>query len=215
MVRRQNSVCDPKGGWGKNLCQQTTRNTQSVLATARNRGMLTIFVNIGWHPSFLELPENQYYPLLQGAKDENKGIVGTWERAGLPSKDTLLHRYRVFFRALNRGNLKLSYQESIMANEFSEGRALVIGVANYPKVSKLPQAVLNDARDLAGVLKAQEYCAYPAANVELLLDADAKADGIRAGLARLAETAGADDTALVFFSGHGGHIENGPDAERI
>jgi hypothetical protein len=25
------------------------------------------------------LPENQYYPLLQNAKDENKGIVGTWE----------------------------------------------------------------------------------------------------------------------------------------
>ena len=25
------------------------------------------------------MPENQYYPLLQGAKDENKGIVGTWE----------------------------------------------------------------------------------------------------------------------------------------
>ena len=41
--------------------------------------MLTIFVNIGWRPGFPELPENQYYPLLQGAKDENKGIVGTWE----------------------------------------------------------------------------------------------------------------------------------------
>ena len=50
-----------------------------MLATARNRGLLTIFVNIGWRPGFPELPENQYYPLLQGAKDENKGIVGTWE----------------------------------------------------------------------------------------------------------------------------------------
>jgi hypothetical protein len=40
-------------------------------------GMLTIFVNIGWRPGFPELPENQYYPLLQGAKVENKGIVGT------------------------------------------------------------------------------------------------------------------------------------------
>jgi hypothetical protein len=35
--------------------------------------------HIGWRPGFPELPENQYYPLLQGAKDENKGIVGTWE----------------------------------------------------------------------------------------------------------------------------------------
>ena len=80
----QNSVCDPKGVWGKNLCRQieknnAVKNAQSVLATARNRGLLTIFVNIGWRLGFPELPENQYYPLLQGAKDENKGLVGTWE----------------------------------------------------------------------------------------------------------------------------------------
>ena len=84
MLHWQNSVCDPKGVWGKNLCRQIEknnafRNAQSVLATARNRGLLTIFVNIGWRPGFPELPENQYYPLLQGAKDENKGLVGTWE----------------------------------------------------------------------------------------------------------------------------------------
>jgi len=84
MLHWQNSVCDPKGVWGKNLCRQieknnAIRNAQSVLATARNRGMLTIFVNIGWRPGFPELPENQHYPLLQGAKDENKGIIGTWE----------------------------------------------------------------------------------------------------------------------------------------
>jgi len=80
----QNSVCDPKGIWGKNLCRQieknnAVKNAQNVLAIARNRGLLTIFVNIGWRPGFPELPDNQYYPLLQGAKDENKGIVGTWE----------------------------------------------------------------------------------------------------------------------------------------
>jgi nicotinamidase-related amidase len=84
MLHWQNSVCDPKGVWGKTLCRQieknnAIKNAQSVLATARNRGLLTIFVNIGWRPGFPELPENQYYPLLQGAKDENKGIVGTWE----------------------------------------------------------------------------------------------------------------------------------------
>jgi hypothetical protein len=83
MLHWQNSVCDPRGVWGKNLCRQieknnAIKNAQSVLS-ARNRGLLTIFVNIGWRPGFPELPENQYYPLLQGAKDENKGIVGTWE----------------------------------------------------------------------------------------------------------------------------------------
>ena len=84
MLHWQNSVCDPKGVWGKNLCSQieknhAIRNAQKVLAIARSRGMLTIFVNIGWRPGFPEMPENQYYPLLQGAKDENKGIIGTWE----------------------------------------------------------------------------------------------------------------------------------------
>jgi len=84
MLHWQNSVCDPKGIWGKNLCRQieknnAVKNAQNVLSTARNRGMLTIFVNIAWRSGFPELPENQYYPLLQGAKDENKGIVGTWE----------------------------------------------------------------------------------------------------------------------------------------
>jgi nicotinamidase-related amidase len=84
MLHWQNSVCDPRGIWGKNLCSQieknnAIKNAQRVLTTARNRGMLTIFVNIGWRPGFPEMPENQYYPLLQEAKDENKGIIGTWE----------------------------------------------------------------------------------------------------------------------------------------
>jgi nicotinamidase-related amidase len=84
MLHWQNSVCDPKGVWGKNLCRQIEKNgaianAQKVLSIARARNLLTIFVNIGWRPGFPELPENQYYPLLQGAKDANKGIIGTWE----------------------------------------------------------------------------------------------------------------------------------------
>ena len=70
MLHWQNSVRDPKGIWGKNLCcrskkNNAIKNAQSVLATARNRGIFTIFVNIGWRPGFPELPENQYYPLLE------------------------------------------------------------------------------------------------------------------------------------------------------
>jgi nicotinamidase-related amidase len=84
MLHWQNSVCDPRGVWGKNLCAQieknnAVKNAQNVLKDARTRGMLTIFVNIGWRVGFPELPQDQYYPLLQGAKDENKGIVGSWE----------------------------------------------------------------------------------------------------------------------------------------
>ncbi|MGA2817478.1 MAG: isochorismatase family protein, partial [Xanthobacteraceae bacterium] len=99
MLHWQNSVCDPKGVWGKNLCKQiekgnSIKNAQKVLTLARSRGLLIVFVNIGWRPGFPELPENQYYPLLQGAKDENKGIIGTWEvdviDALKPNKDELI-----------------------------------------------------------------------------------------------------------------------------
>jgi nicotinamidase-related amidase len=96
MLHWQNSVCDLKGIWGKNLCKQieknnAIKNAQSALATARKRSMLTIFVNIGWRPGFPELPENQYYPLLQGAKDENKGIVGTWEVDVIDALRPMIH----------------------------------------------------------------------------------------------------------------------------
>ena len=84
MLHWQNSVADPKGIWGKSLYPQITKNNsiynaQKVLDAARDRGMLTIFVNIGWRAGFPELPDNQFYPLLQGAKDENKGIIGSWD----------------------------------------------------------------------------------------------------------------------------------------
>lgn len=84
MLHWQNSVADPKGVWGKSLYPQIMKNNsidnaQKVLRAARDKGMLTIFVNIGWRAGFPELPDNQFYPLLQGAKDENKGIIGTWD----------------------------------------------------------------------------------------------------------------------------------------
>ena len=84
MLHWQNSVAHPSGVWGRKLYPQieqnnSIRNAQKVLSTAREKGMLTIFVNIGWREGFPELPENQFYPLLQGAKDENKGIIGSWD----------------------------------------------------------------------------------------------------------------------------------------
>jgi nicotinamidase-related amidase len=67
MLHWQNSVCDAKGVWGKNLCRQieknnAIKNAQSVLATARNRGMLTIFVNIGWRPRFSRVAAGPVLP---------------------------------------------------------------------------------------------------------------------------------------------------------
>ncbi len=94
---------------------------------------------------------------------------------------------------------------------FSNGHALIIGIANYPHVSPLPAAVLKDARDVASVIKS-EQCGYEAEKVKLLIDEEATADAIRSGLSDLAERANGDDTVVIFFSGHGGESETGADA---
>lgn len=99
-----------------------------------------------------------------------------------------------------------------MPSHFAEGRALVIGIANYQFVSKLPGIVLDDSRDVVALLSSDVHCAYSPANVELLLDGQATADGIRSALVRLAQTASPGDTVVLFFSGHGGCIATGPEA---
>ena len=96
---------------------------------------------------------------------------------------------------------------------FATGHAVVIGVANYRNARPLPDAVLNDARDVAAVLKSKAYCGYDDRNVHLLLDGDATLDRIRAALASVAGTSGPDDTVVIFFSGHGAHLGNPADPE--
>lgn len=96
--------------------------------------------------------------------------------------------------------------------KFDQGRALVIGVANYQEVNKLPEAVLNDARDIANVLRSPEFCGYPEGNVTVLLDDEATLAGIRKALADLADDAKPDDTVAFFFSGHGARFGTGNSA---
>jgi hypothetical protein len=86
---------------------------------------------------------------------------------------------------------------------FDKGRGLIIGVASYVEVNGLPEAVLNDARDIAGVLTSTDYCAFPASNVQVLLNDQATLSDVRKALAALASVAHSDDTVVIFFSGHG------------
>lgn len=88
---------------------------------------------------------------------------------------------------------------------FAYGHALLIGVAHYPKVTPLPESVLNDARDLCALLTDPARCGYPPAQVVQLLDGQATGVAIRAALTELAAATGPDNTAVVFFSGHGAH----------
>jgi len=93
--------------------------------------------------------------------------------------------------------------------EFETGRALVIGVANYAEVNRLPDAVLNDAKDVATVLQSSNYCGFRATNVRILLDDKATLSAIKSELADLASAADPDDTVVIFFSGHGARFQQG------
>ncbi|MEA9773862.1 caspase family protein [Xanthomonas campestris] len=95
---------------------------------------------------------------------------------------------------------------------YPQGYALLIGVANYQQISNLPYAILNDARDLAATLTSPDYCGYEPANVVTLLDGQATRAAVLNSLAELAARASTDDTACIFFSGHGAVVGN-PGAE--
>ena len=103
--------------------------------------------------------------------------------------------------------------EAKTPGDFTTGHAIVIGVANYWNVAGLPEAVLNDARDVAAVLKSNAYCGYEPRNVHLLLDRDATLERIRMAFATVARTSGPHDTVVIFFSGHGARLGNPDDPE--
>lgn len=90
--------------------------------------------------------------------------------------------------------------------------AVVIGIANYDNIRKLPETVLKDVGDISGILKDQNICGYPSGNVKSLLDSQATQLAIRSELADLAKRTDANSTVFIYISSHGGQIEQGPDA---
>jgi hypothetical protein len=90
--------------------------------------------------------------------------------------------------------------------------ALVIGIADYAEINPLPPTVLNDARDVHSLLVDPARCGYRPENVHLLLNAEATQAAIREALAELAARSDEASTVLLYFSGHGGHVEAGPGA---
>ena len=98
---------------------------------------------------------------------------------------------------------------------YPQGHALLIGVANYQKISSLPAAILNDVNDIADTLSSPSYCAYPAANVVTLLNESATRKAVLNELDELAARAGFADTVCVFFSGHGGVVGSLGDEDSV
>lgn len=93
-----------------------------------------------------------------------------------------------------------------------DAHALVIGIADYLHITRLPGTVRQDALDIRDLLVDPERCGYPAENVTLLLDGQATRAAILAALAGLAASAGPGSAVLIYISGHGGRVTSGPGA---
>ena len=102
-----------------------------------------------------------------------------------------------------QAGLNMTPPGSDKMTKFVSAHAVVIAVANYAEVNVLPEAVLNDGRDVAGILSAADRCGYPPSHVTTLLDGDATLSAIRGALASVAAVSGPDDSVFLFFSGHG------------
>jgi hypothetical protein len=94
------------------------------------------------------------------------------------------------------------------AGQFKNGRALVVGVANYKSIRSLPATVVKDSTDIAEALKDAARCAYPPDQIVLLRNEQATRDGLIQALSELATCASPDDTVVV-FSGHGAQLPDG------
>lgn len=90
--------------------------------------------------------------------------------------------------------------------------ALVVGIANYQYINKLPPTVLKDAQDIHDLLIDARYSGYPPENVRLLLDGLATREALVQALAGLAARCDEDATVFLYVSSHGGRIESGPHA---
>jgi hypothetical protein len=95
-----------------------------------------------------------------------------------------------------------------LSPNFDESHALVVGIAGYQHLRPLPK--VEDAEQIAETLADPKLCGYSRSNVRLLQESEATGEAIRQGLAEIARTAGPRSTAFLYYSGHGGRIEDGP-----
>src|SRR3954470_20780766 len=92
---------------------------------------------------------------------------------------------------------------------FANGRAVVVGIADYQHINRLPQTVLDDAQSVAAVLTNPSTCGYDPAQVVPVLNERATKDTLRSALDDAAKKCDADSTFVFYVSGHGGQVEDG------
>ncbi len=90
--------------------------------------------------------------------------------------------------------------------------ALVVGIANYQNINRLPESVLKDAQDIRDLLVDPQYCGYPFDNVQLLLDGQATQANLNQALVSLSQQSNPDSSVFIYVSSHGGAVEYGSHA---
>jgi hypothetical protein len=93
-----------------------------------------------------------------------------------------------------------------MPDDFTRGRALVVGISNYKFVAPLPLAACNDAADIAQLLCSSEFCGYRSAAVQVVPEEEATLSGLRSAIKQFTADCDRDETAIFFFSGHGARL---------
>ena len=88
--------------------------------------------------------------------------------------------------------------------------ALVVGIANYQKIKKLPPTILKDAQDIYDLLIDPHHCGYSKDNVTFLKDGAATRTALCETLTELAQRSTEDATVFIYISSHGGQVEYGP-----
>lgn len=88
--------------------------------------------------------------------------------------------------------------------------ALVVGIANYEKINRLPSTVIKDAQDIYELLIDPHHCGYSKDNVTLLTDKEASKTSLLKALTQLAGQSDRDSTVFIYISSHGGQVEYGP-----
>jgi hypothetical protein len=91
---------------------------------------------------------------------------------------------------------------------FDNAFGLVVQIAAYRHVPPLP--AVDDATAIAGLLTDPGRGGYPPGNVRVLVDGDATRAGLVGALDALGRETDTDSTVFVYFSGHGGRVEQGP-----
>ena len=105
----------------------------------------------------------------------------------------------------NVDNLRNQLQNEISTNEFTNGRAVIVGVGDYRNMRTLEKTII-DAQDLRDLLINR---GYPLSNISLLIDSQATKKNISFALEKLTCEAKITDTVLFFFSGHGARSVGG------